>query len=208
MPHTTLNLIRAQSPAPEGWWSRLLRRLGKDAADAEPLSLLTILDVAGQAMAMWTLDWAVPGYDREKRLLAIAIARDVQPAVADPRAGIALEVADRHARGEASDEELAAAAAAARQAYVDDRDLDQRAAAAYAAAAIAAGPCPTILATADAADAASFAAGGYCCAVHIRRIFGAPRQNAHNTEPDLGEDALRAATVPIGAPMRPHRAPG
>ena len=51
--------------------------------------------------------------DAQLRLFAVRCARRVQHLMADPRSIAALDVAERHARGEATDEELAAARAAA-----------------------------------------------------------------------------------------------
>ena len=51
----TLNLIRAESPCPEGW-TKLLMHLGKTKADGEPLELLTVLDSNGLDDVLWVLD--------------------------------------------------------------------------------------------------------------------------------------------------------
>ena len=48
----------------------------------------------------------------QKRLFAVRYARRVQHLMTDPRSIAALDVAERHAKGKATDEELAAAAAA------------------------------------------------------------------------------------------------
>ncbi|MFN7645203.1 MAG: hypothetical protein ACK5PW_19310, partial [Burkholderiales bacterium] len=102
---TTLNKIRAHSPCRDGW-EKLLRGLGKAAADDEPLWIDQILDISGLDDALWCLG-AVDGYDREIRLYAVWCARRVQHLLTDPRSVAALDVAERYARGEASDEELA-----------------------------------------------------------------------------------------------------
>lgn len=62
---TTLNIIRAAWPCNEGW-TKLLKGLGKTAADNEPLPLLTILDINGLDDALWCID-ADPALDRLKR---------------------------------------------------------------------------------------------------------------------------------------------
>jgi hypothetical protein len=108
---TTLNAIRAHSPCAAGW-SKLLRHLGKTQADDEPLDLRTILDSNGLDDALWCLR-AVPNCDREARLYAVWCARQVQHLMTDPRSIAALDVAERHAHGKATDAELAAAWAAA-----------------------------------------------------------------------------------------------
>ena len=110
--YTTLNKIRAHGPCADGW-SKLLRHLGKTQADDEPLSLVTILDSNNLDDALWCLR-ACDGIDREARLYAVWCARQVQHLMTDPRSLAALDVAERHANGEATDEELAAAWAAAR----------------------------------------------------------------------------------------------
>jgi len=81
--------------------------------------------------AVWADEWmnasdrvwvaTQPGVltDRELRLFAVWCARQVQHLMTDPRSIAALDVAERHANGEATDEELAAAWAAARDAARD-----------------------------------------------------------------------------------------
>ena len=56
--------------------------------------------------------------DAELRLVAVRCARRAQPLMTDPRSIAALDVAERHARGEATDEELRAACDAASDAAV------------------------------------------------------------------------------------------
>ena len=109
---TTLNAIREHGPCEDGW-RKLLRHLGKTQADDEPLSIATILDSNGLDDALWCLR-AVTGHDRELRLYAVWCARQVQHLMTDPRSLAALDVAERHANGLATDDELAAAWAAAR----------------------------------------------------------------------------------------------
>jgi hypothetical protein len=108
---TTLNQIRAHSPCQDGW-TKLLRGLGKTAADDEIIWIDQVLDHNGLDDALWCLR-AVENCDREIRLYAVWCARRVQHLMTDPRSVAALDVAERHARGGASDEELAAAAKAA-----------------------------------------------------------------------------------------------
>jgi len=78
----TLNKIRAHSPCREGW-EKLLRHLGKTAADDEPLPLEEILNSNGLGDALWCLR-AVEGRDREIRLYAVWCARQVQHLMSDP----------------------------------------------------------------------------------------------------------------------------
>jgi hypothetical protein len=108
---TTLNKTRAHNPCREGW-EKLLRGLNKTQPDDEVLWIDQILDCNGLNDALWCLR-AVEGFDREIRLFAVWCARRVQHLMADARSVAALDVAERHARGEASDAELEAAAVAA-----------------------------------------------------------------------------------------------
>ena len=139
---TTLNAIRAHNPCKEGW-TKLLTHLGKTQADDEPLPFSTILDSNGFSDALWCC-CAAPEHAKEWRLFAVWCARQVQPLMIDSRSVAAVDVAERHASGLATDEELAAAASAA---------WDAAASAAWAAARDAAW-----YAVWDAARAAAWAA--------------------------------------------------
>ena len=107
MIYTTLNKIREHGPCSDGW-AKLLRHLGKKQADDESLALGTILESNGLDDALWCLR-SVDGHQREMRLYAVWCARQVQHLMTDPRSLAALDVAERHANGQATDEELAAA---------------------------------------------------------------------------------------------------
>lgn len=144
MIYTTLNKIREQSPCKEGW-AKLLAHLGKTSADDEPLALSVILESNGLSDALWCLR-SVPEESKRWRKLAVKLARTVQHLMTDPRSIAALDVAERHADGLATDADLGAAWAAARDA----------AAAAWAAARAAA----RATAWAAAWDAAAAAALG------------------------------------------------
>ena len=111
MIYTTLNRIREHSPCAAGW-QKLLRGLGKTAADDAPLSYADILRINGADDALWCLR-AEPQHDRLWRMVAVRCVRTVQHLMTDPRSIAALDVAERHANGAASDAELAAARAAA-----------------------------------------------------------------------------------------------
>ena len=179
MIYTTLNKIREHGPCIVGW-VKLLRHLGKTQADDEPLALGTILDSNGLDDALWCLR-AVDGYQREMRLYAAWCARQVQHLMTDPRSVAALDVAEHHANGEATDDELtaawdaawaaaraaawAAAGAAARDTAMDAA-WDAARAAAWAAAMDAAGAAAGAAAM-DAAGAAARAAQ----AAEFRRVF-------------------------------------
>ena len=144
---TTLNAIRAHGPCADGW-SKLLAHLGKTKADDEPLPLLTILDANGLDDALWCMR-AMPEHDKHWRLFAVWCARQVQHLMTDQRSISALDVAERHARGDATDAELSAAVAAAWAAWD----------AAWAAVAAAWAAAGAAQAAAGAAGAAAGAAG-------------------------------------------------
>ena len=108
---TTLNRIRAHHPC-AGGWTTLLAYLGKTKADDAPLSFETILESNGTDDALWCLR-AEPQHAKEYRLFAVWCARQVQHLMTDPRSLAALDVAERHANGEATHGELSAAWAAA-----------------------------------------------------------------------------------------------
>jgi hypothetical protein len=109
---TTLNKIHAHNPYKKDW-EKLLRGLGKTAADDEPIWIDQILDHNGLDDALWCLR-AVEGCDREIRLFSVWCARRVQHLMDDPRSVAALDVAERFARGEATKKQLASARTAAR----------------------------------------------------------------------------------------------
>ena len=159
MIYITLNKIRAHGPCTDGW-AKLLRHLGKTQADDEPVSLLTILKSNGLDDALWCL-CAVDGHQREMRLYAVWCARRVQHLMPDLRSLAALDVAERHANGEATDKELAAASAAAW--------------AAASAAAFAAASAAAWAAAWDAARAVKFAAASAAArdaqTAEFRRVF-------------------------------------
>lgn len=112
-----------------------------------PISLVDICNNNGIDDALWALR-CLTGHDRDLRLYAVWCARQVEHLMEDQRSKDALEVAERHANGNATDEELAEARAPAwAAAIVASRD-EARAAAwsaawsavwdAYMAAAMAA----------------------------------------------------------------------
>ena len=159
MIYTTLNKIRAHSPCKEGWM-KLLSHLGKTNADDELLPLVTVLDSNGLEDALWCLR-SVPECNNVWRLYAVWCARQVQHLMKDKRSIDALDVAERHANGQASDEELDAAvdaAWAAAWAAAWDAARDAARAAARAADRDAAGAADRYAAGAAARDAARAAA--------------------------------------------------
>ena len=128
MMQTTLRKIRAAFPCgmqlEDGQrvgYLKLRHYLGKGYGDDTPVDIATILDSNGLDDALWCLR-AVDGHEREMRLYAVWCARRVQSLVEDPRSVTALDVAERYANGAASNDELAAAWAAARDAQAAARD--------------------------------------------------------------------------------------
>ena len=169
MSTTTLNAIREHSPCADGW-KKLLKNLGKTGADDEPLSLLTILDSNGLDDALWCLR-AMPEHNKHWRLYAVWCARQVQHLMTDARSFAALDVAERHAHGTASDQELAAAR---------DATWDAASAAVSAAASAAAG------------DAAGDAAWGAAWEAAWDAASAAARDAARDAAGDAARDAQTA----------------
>ena len=96
--------------------------------------------------------------DAQLRLFAVRCARRVQHLMTDPRSIAALDVAERHAKGEATDEELAAARTAAWAAAWAAASASSAAATAACAAARTAAWTARDAAWATASDAAWAAA--------------------------------------------------
>ena len=117
---TTLNRIRKHNPCEDGW-SKLLTGLGKTAPDDEPLPFSRIVEINGLDDAVWCCR-AEPQYAKEWRLFAVWCGRQRQSLTADPRLLAALDVAERHANGQASGEELFAAQAKWPLAWATFRD--------------------------------------------------------------------------------------
>jgi len=179
---TTLNKIRAHSPCNEGW-EKLLKNLGKTKADDEPLSLLTILDSNGLDDALWCMR-AIEGRDKEIRLYAVWCARQVQHLMTDARSLAALDVTERYANGEATEEELAEAGAAA-----------WAAARAAAARDAARGSAAWGAARAAAWGAARAAAWGAARDVARGAAWDAARAAARDAALDAARAAARAAAL-------------
>jgi hypothetical protein len=101
---TTLNRIRKHSPSPYDW-TKLLNGLGKTEPDNEPLPFATILEINGLDDVLWCCR-VEPQYAKEWRLFAVTCARRVERLNTDPRLKNVIDVAERYANGEATDEEL------------------------------------------------------------------------------------------------------
>jgi len=109
MIYTTLDNIRKNSPCEAGW-RKLLKYLGKTGPDDAPLAYSTILDSNGLDDALWCLR-AQPQHSRIWRMYAVRCARRVQHLMTDERSLRALDVAEMHVRGLATDEDLGTARA-------------------------------------------------------------------------------------------------
>ena len=178
MPYTvTLKAIRAHGPCKDGW-EKLLRHLGKTAADGELLDLLTVLDGNGLNDALWCLRALEPEHDNAVRLLVCDLVEPamqyVEPGETRPQG--ALRVARAFALGEATEDDLAAARAAAWAA------VGAAWAAAWAAARAAAGAAG--YAACDDAVTAAWAAA--------RATAEAARATAMATACDAAREAARA----------------
>ena len=117
---TTLNRIARTGCLNKSSWARLLESLGKTTADDEPLSFARIVEVDGLGIAIWCCE-AEPQYAREWRLFFVWCCRRVEHSLTDQRSRDAINVAERYANGQATDDELVKACAAAKEASADYR---------------------------------------------------------------------------------------
>lgn len=109
MIYTTLNRIREHRPC-DGGWKRLVRHLGTDFPKDAPFPLVEILNAEGEGLddCLWALR-AEPQHAKLYRLYAVRRARSAQHLMKDPRSIAAIDVAERYAHGNATNDELAAA---------------------------------------------------------------------------------------------------
>ena len=162
---TTFKLLRKNDACKDRY--TVLRESLRGRGDDEPITMIEILDSNGLDDALWALR-AVPDEqaaerDRLARLFACWCLRQVWHLLTDERSRTAIEVAERYAVGEATHDDLKAAArSAADAADAADADADYAAyAAARAAAAAAAAAYATYADAADAADADADYAAAY-----------------------------------------------
>ena len=87
---------------------------GQAWAVANCKTMAEVWDTAKPEWLLWVATREGVLTDRELRLLAVWAARQVQHLMSDARSVAALDVAERHANGQATDKELSAASAAAR----------------------------------------------------------------------------------------------
>jgi len=112
---TTLNRIQACNPRCARWQEGL-QLAGKIEPDDEPISYGKILDAVDLYDTLWCCR-AEPNHAGLWRRFAVWCAREVQHLMTEQKSIEALDVAERHANGEATDSELVAAQAAARAAH-------------------------------------------------------------------------------------------
>ncbi len=114
---TTLNKIRKHHPCEEGW-DTLTDALGADWGEDEPIALTRIIETNGLDDALWALRACEPVAERDRvaRLFVCRCVREVWHLLTDERSRTAVEVAERFAVGNATQEELGAALDAARAA--------------------------------------------------------------------------------------------
>ena len=152
---TTLARIRAARPC-AGGWRKLLAYLGENAADDDPLGLMTVLNSNGLDDALWVLSYAMPD-DRFARHFQAWCAEQVlhlfeaeRPDDSRVRNQIAMLRND-----DATPKDRAAASAAAANAARDTARAAARHAASAAASADAAARHAAVAAACDAATATS-----------------------------------------------------
>ncbi len=175
MYYTTLNKIREHHPCRKGW-RKLLKYLNKNQVYEELLSLKVILDSNGVEDAIW----ALRTIDDQGlvQLFAVRCVRQVQHLLIDERSIHALDVSERSAIGEASDEELGEARGTALSAWFKYPAYTTERYAAWAAAATAAAAAADTVG--GAARAASDAAWGAAWAASVA-ARAAARDGAEDT---------------------------
>jgi len=145
--------------------------------DNAPLPLAAVVESLGLVDALWHMR-TLPSHGREWSLFARRCARQALHLARDPRSLAAVDVADRHARGEATDAELAAAEAVAWDAFAVARTRTAYEEAATEAAAWA------VRATVEAArtDGATAAEAARIAARCARTAVGAAAEAAAETD--------------------------
>jgi hypothetical protein len=132
----TLDQINAHDPCKDGWRKILKATHLHGGYRTKPFRLADALDHNGFDDALWALR-CLPEHGRLWRMYAVWCARQVRHLMTDQRSIAALDVAWRHAHGEATDDELDAAGAAARTAAMAAAMAAAKDAAGGAAAAAA-----------------------------------------------------------------------
>ena len=167
--YITINKLSEHDPD-----NKLLESLSKTYAGDAPIKISAIFASHGLEDALYCLR-AVEGHDKELRLYAVWCARQVQHLMTDARSRAALDVAARHAYGQASDAELNVAAAVA-------GDAAGSAAGAARAAAWSAAGSAMWAAAGSAAWAAAKDAAEAAARVAARAAHDAARAAARNAQ--------------------------
>jgi hypothetical protein len=108
----TLNQIKAHNPCEDGWAEIQAANHLHGGDYDKPFPLSAALDTNGLSDVLWSLR-CLPEHNSLWRKYAVWCARQAQHLMTDQRNIDALDVAWRHSDGLATDEELAAASAAA-----------------------------------------------------------------------------------------------
>jgi len=157
---TTTRRLMAHDPCEIGI-AKLAAHLGTTEPDDQPIGYDVLLDALGIRDALWCCR-AEPQHNHIWRRYAVWCARQVQHLMTDERSLSALDMVERHANGEATDEQLAAAWESARAAARAAASLaaweSARAADTAAAASLVAGAAAAVSATALAWEASTAAA--------------------------------------------------
>jgi hypothetical protein len=191
----TLNKIRACDPCEDGW-KTLLKSKGVSADYDAEFPLTDVIESNGFDDTLWCMR-CLPEYNRLWRKYAVWCARQIKHLMVDQQSQYALDVADRHADGMATDAELAAAWDAARAASAASAVRDAARAAVWAArdAELAAASAASAASAAwDAARAAASAASSaVCAAVWAARDAELAAARAAASAASSAWDAARAA---------------
>ena len=206
---TTLKQIRAAGPCgmhlndgERTGYLKLRHHLGKGYGDDTPIDITTVLDSNGLDDAHWCFR-AVHGQDRVIRLYGVWCAREVQHLMKDERSTNALDVSERHANGQATQEELVAAGDAAGDAWAAAWAAAGAARAARAAAfETARAPAWSAARAARAARAAAWAAAW--AAGDARDARDAAGDAAWDAARDAQANELRRVCACIGACEDPY----
>ena len=133
-PTTTFAKIRAAGPCKSRYQMALKKAGGLRAYGANtPITVRQIVEEMGLDDALWCLH-TMPEFDHLWRKFAVNCVRRVQHLMTDKRSIAVLDVAEQHARGEATHEELAVARHAAILAAIDTVSGPAETSAEYAAA--------------------------------------------------------------------------
>ena len=120
IPYTTLERLR-EANACEKRYNHLVSQLGEGFGDDIPITLAKICEINGVDDALWIPEYIIKGNDIDMRyrLFAVACCQDILHLMYDQRSRDAVRVVHLYAHGEATQDELDTARAAAREAAWD-----------------------------------------------------------------------------------------